>query len=167
MENAAAVAASTLVVLTVPFEAQSSILKSIRASFAPGAVLLDVTVPLETAVGGRPDRLLGVWAGSAAEHARQLVPPGVPVVSAFHNVSASALQELRKVIECDVIVCGDHAESKERVRPLVEAIPACRYVDGGPLENSRIVEALTALLISLNRRYRVHDAGIRITGLHA
>lgn len=163
--NAQAVRATSLIVLTVPFAAQLGILKSIKESFKPGDVLIDVTVPLEAAVGGRATRLLGVWAGSAAEQAAQVVPQGVDVVSAFHHVAADTLQALDRPVECDVIVCGDSAAAKERVRPLVEAIENCRYVDGGRLENSRIVEALTALLVGINMRYKTHHAGIRLTGV--
>jgi hypothetical protein len=64
-----------------------------------------------------------------------------------------------------VIVCGDDADARKLLRPWVEAIPGCRYVDGGKLENARIVESLTALLIGINRRYKVPGAGLRITGL--
>jgi hypothetical protein len=165
MENAEAVSATSIIVLAVPFAAQMGILKSIKSSFKPGDLLIDVTVPLETAVGGRPSRMLGVWAGSAAEQAAQAVPAGVEVVSAFHNVSAATLQDLARPIECDIIVCGNNAESKQRLRPLVELIKDCRYVDGGRLDNSRIVESITALLVSINIRYKTHHAGIRITGL--
>ncbi|MCS6806808.1 MAG: NADPH-dependent F420 reductase [Acidobacteriota bacterium] len=165
MMNAEAVKATSLIVLTVPFAAQLGILKSIKESFKPGDVLIDVTVPLEAAVGGRATRLLGVWAGSAAEQAAQAVPQGVDVVSAFHHVAAQTLQALDRPIECDVIVCGNSAAAKERVRPLVEVIKECRYVDGGRLENSRIVEAITALLVGMNIRYKTHHAGIRVTGL--
>ena len=164
-ENTEAVAATDLVVLTVPFEAQIAILKSIRDSFRPGQTLVDVTVPLETAVGGRPAHLLGVWSGSAAEQAASNVPEGVEVVAAFHNISASVLENLDEPVECDVIVCGESSNARAALRPWVEAIPGCRYVNGGKLENARIVEAMTALLIGINVRHKVHSAGIRITGL--
>ncbi|HKX30211.1 MAG TPA: NADPH-dependent F420 reductase [Blastocatellia bacterium] len=162
--NAEAAAGASLVILTVPFAAQIATLKSIGKNLLPGSVLIDVTVPLEPAVGGRPTRMLGVWSGSAAEQCAELAPDGVRVVSAFHNVGAAALADLRHEIECDVIVCGDDKGAKDRVRPLVEAIPGCRYVDGGALANSRTVEAMTALLIGINIRYKTHT-GIRITGI--
>ncbi len=165
MDNAEAVSATSVIVLTVPFSAQLGILKSVKSSFKPGDLLIDVTVPLETAVGGRASRLLGVWAGSAAEQTARAVPAGVEVVSAFQNVPAASLQELSRPVDCDIFVCGNNSESKGRVRTLVEAIKNCRYVDGGPLENSRIVEAITALLVSINIRHKTHHAGIRITGL--
>lgn len=164
--NPEAAAAASVVVLTVPFAAQFSALKQVRERLAAGSLLVDVTVPLEPAVGGRPGRVLGVWAGSAAEQCAELAPEGVAVVSAFHNVAAARLTDLGRQVECDVLVCGDSREAKERARPLVEAIPGCRFIDGGALSNSRTVESLTALLIDINTRYRTH-AGIRLAGLEA
>jgi 8-hydroxy-5-deazaflavin:NADPH oxidoreductase len=162
--NGEAAASASIIVLTVPFEAQISTIKDIRDRIRSGSVLIDVTVALETAVGGRPARTLGIWAGSAAEQCAELAPAGVQVVSAFHNVGAAALADLDHEVECDVIVCGDDKSAKERTMPLVEAIPGCRYIDGGALANSRTVEAMTALLIGINIRYKAHT-GIRITGV--
>ncbi len=163
--NMEAAASSSIVVLTVPFAAQINTLKEIRDKLQPAAVVIDVTVPLEPAVGGKPTRVLGVWAGSAAEQCKEQLPDTVTVVSAFHNVGAEALANLSHEVECDVIVCGDKKDAKEAVRPLVAAIPGCRYVDGGPLANSRTVEAITALLIGINIRYKSHS-GIRITAIN-
>jgi hypothetical protein len=162
--NAAAAAQAAIVVLTVPFAAQIATIKELREALAPGALVIDVTVPLEPAVGGRPSRVLGVWAGSAAEQCAELLPADVQTAAAFHNVAAAALSELTHEIACDIFVCADQKETRERVRPLVTALPGCRYVDGGALANARIVEALTALLIGVNLRYKTH-AGLRITGL--
>jgi len=162
--NAHAAASASIIVLTIPFAAHISTLKEIREKIQPGSLLIDVTVPLETAVGGKPARVLGVWAGSAAEQCRELAPEGVQVVSAFQNVGADALTDLAHEVECDIIVCGDDKEAKQRVRPLVAAIPGCRYIDGGPLANSRTVEAITALQIGINIRYKTHT-GLRITGV--
>ncbi len=165
LENAEAVARSPLVVLTVPFEAQISTLKSVRAAFRGGQILVDVSVPLETAVGGSPARVIAVAAGSAAQQAAEHVPQGVQVAAAFHNVSAHALQEIAAPVDCDVVVCGQSADVRSALRPWVEAIPGCRYVDGGRLENARIVEAMTALLIGINKRHKLSQSGLRITGL--
>lgn len=163
-QNVEAAANAPIVVLTIPFAAQIATLKEIRDRLAPGALLVDATVPLEPAVGGRPTRLLGVWAGSAAEQAAEFAPAGVDVVSAFHNVGALALSDLAHPVDCDIFVCGEMKAVKERLRPLIEAIPGCRFLDAGPLANSRTVEALTALLIGINIRYKSHT-GLRITGL--
>ncbi len=161
--NPEAAANGTIVILAVPFSAQAAILKSIKPALKT-AILVDTTVPLAATVGGRPTRMLGVWEGSAAQAARELVP-GVPVVSAFHNVSADVLQDLSATPDCDILICGDDAAAKERVAALVKLIPGLRPVDAGALEMSRIVESLTALLIALNRRHKVHHCGIRITGM--
>jgi len=161
--NADAAAKATIVILAVPFSAQAVILKSIKSALKT-AILVDATVPLATTVGGKSTRLLGVWEGSAAQAARELLPD-VPVVSAFHNVSADVLQDLSAKPDCDILICGDDAAAKERVAALIKLIPGFRPLDAGPLEMSRIVEGLTALLISLNRRYKVRHSGIRITGM--
>ncbi|MGH9785884.1 MAG: NADPH-dependent F420 reductase [Terriglobia bacterium] len=163
-ENAAAAARAQVVVLAVPFPAQVAILKSIRGSLQ-NAILVDTTVPLAATVGGKPTRLVGVWQGSAAEQASEIVPANVPVLAAFHNLSAEALQDLSAALDCDILVCGDDEPAKQTLFPLIQLIDGLRAVDAGPLEMARITEAMTALLISVNRRYRVHHSGIRITGI--
>ena len=161
--NPEAAAKASIAILAVPFSAQAAILKSIKPALK-SAILVDATVPLAATVGGRPTRMLGVWEGSAAQAARELLP-GVTVVSAFHNVSADVLQDLAAKPDCDILICGDDAPAKERVAALVKLIPGLRPVDAGALEMSRIVESLTALLIGLNRRHKVPHCGIRITGM--
>lgn len=164
LENPEAAAQASVLVLAVPIAAQAETLKTIRKSLA-GAIVVDATVPLAAALGGKPTRILNLWQGSAAGQTRELVPPTTPVLSAFHNVSAGVLQNLSETPDCDVLVCGDDETAKQKLFPLVRLIPGLRPIDVGPLEMSRIVESMTALLISLNRRYRVHHCGIRITGL--
>jgi len=165
LANAEAAAAARLLVLTVPFAAQLPTIQGIRDHLAEGAILVDVTVPLATAVGGRATRMLGVWEGSAAEQAAAVVPRGVSVVAALHHLSAHHLADLAHPLDSDVLVCGDQREAKEKVRQLVEAIPGARYVDAGPLANARIVESMTALLIGLNIRYKAPGSAVRITGI--
>jgi NADPH-dependent F420 reductase len=164
-QNAEAAAQAPLVILSVPFAAQVETLAGLRDSLKPGQVLVNLSVPLEASVGGSPSRVVGVWAGSAAEQAADNVPPGVVVAAAFHNVSAHALQHIEAPVDCDAIVCADSPETRKSLRPWVEAIPGCRYVDGGKLENARIVESITALLIGINWRYKIPSSGIRVTGL--
>ncbi len=164
MENSAAVAATETVVLAVPFEAQAVTLKSLRSAFRPDTVLISATVPLAAGVGDRASRTLGVWQGSAAEQAAEMIPEHVRVAAAFHNVSA-ALLDAAGDVDCDVIVCADDARAKEVAMAMARLIPGARGIDGGKLENARIVEQITALLIGLNIRYKVHSAGIRIAGL--
>jgi NADPH-dependent F420 reductase len=164
LANPDAVAAADLVVLSVPFASQAATLRSVREAFRPGALLLDVTVPLATAVGGRPTRTLGVPQGSAAQQAQELAPAGVTVVSGLHTVAAKHLADLDHAFAEDVLLCGDDRDAKARVAELVGLIPGLRPVDAGRLETARIVEQLTALTIGINIRHKV-TAGIRITGL--
>jgi 8-hydroxy-5-deazaflavin:NADPH oxidoreductase len=165
MVNADAVLHAWIVVIAVPFAAQAETLASVKEKLRTGQTVVVCTVPLEAAIGGAPTRTLGLWAGSASELAARTLPDTVHVVAAFQNVSAHAMQELAETVDCDVIVCGDDAEVRVRLRPWVEAIPGCRFVDGGKLENARIVESLTAFLIGVNRRHKVKASGIRITGI--
>ena len=163
LENSAACAASDLLVLTVPFEGQAALLKQLKPAIRPGSVLMDATVPLAASVGGRASRTLGVWQGSAAQQAAELVPKGVSVVAAFQNLSAEVLGGGEDV-DCDVIVCSDDPDATQVAMELATKIPGVRAIDGGKLENARIVEQITALLIGLNIRHKGHG-GIRITGL--
>lgn len=163
--NYEAAAEADIVVLSVPFFAQIGILKSIRDALKPGKILVDVIVPLATAIDGPPTKTLGVWTGSAAKLTEQLVPKGVKVVAAFKNVPADAMQNLNEEVDCDVIVCSDDNEAKRKIMKLAELIPGIRAIDGGPLENAHVVEELTAFLININIRYGVKNAGIRITGI--
>jgi hypothetical protein len=164
VENSVAVKMCDIVVLTVPFAGQAELLKQLRPSFRPGTVLIDATVPLAAAVGGRPTRVLGVWQGSAAEQAQEMVGKNVAVAAAFHSLSATVLHGEGDV-DCDVIVCSDDDRARQVASDLAIKIPGVRAVDGGKLENARIVEAMTALLITLNIRHKVHGAGWRVTGL--
>jgi len=163
-ENSAACAATDVYVLTVPFDGQAELLKQLKPAMKAGSILIDATVPLAATVGGRPTRVLGVWQGSAAQQSAELVPKGVTVVGAFHNISAELLSG-NADIDCDVIVCSDDENARKIASDLAEKIPGVRAIDGGKLENARIVEQITALLITLNIRHKVHSAGIRITGL--
>jgi len=165
MENSKAAAAADIIVMSVPFAAHVDMIKSVTDSIKPDDIFVDVVVPLSTAVGGGASTALGVWEGSAAQQAVRLLPPHTKIASAFHNVVAESLQDLKRDIDCDVIVCGDSQEARKVVMDLAKKIPGVRPVDGGRLENSRIVEQMTALLIGINIRYKVSEAGIRITGL--
>lgn len=165
MENSAACTAADILVLTVPFEGQASLLKQLKPAIPEGSILIDATVPLASSVGGRASRPLGVWQGSAAEQTAELVPKGVSVVAAFHNLSADLLNG-DAPLDCDVIVCSDDPDAAQLTRELAAKIPGVRAIDGGKLDNARIVEQITALLIGLNIRHKGHS-GVRITGLPA
>ncbi len=163
MENSAACAAADILVLTVPFEGQAALLKQLKPAIRAGSTLIDATVALAAGVGGRASRTLGVWQGSASQQAAELVPKGVSVVAAFHNLSAELLNG-DDAIDCDVIVCSDDPSAGQLARALAAKISGVRAIDGGKLENARILEQITALLIGLNIRHKGHG-GIRITGL--
>jgi len=162
--NADAAAQAEVVVLAVPFRNQSETLTNLKGALREGQIVVDATVPLAAAVSGRATRTLGVWQGSAAQQAQEMVPEGVRVVSALHTVSAPLLADLDHDLDEDVLVCGDRRADKEVVMGLVDRIAGLRPVDAGRLEMARIAEGLTALLISINARHKTH-AGIKITGL--
>lgn len=163
-DNASAAAQCEAVLLTVPFTGQATLLKQLKSVWKPGTVVIDTTVPLAASVGGTPTRMVGVWQGSGAEAAKELLPEGVVIAAAFHNLGAELLAGDAPV-ECDVLVCSDDDRAKKIATELASKIPGVRALNGGKLENARIVESLTALLIGLNIRYKVHSAGIRFTGL--
>jgi NADPH-dependent F420 reductase len=162
--NADAARQGPIVFLTVPFRAQSENLTNLAEALEPGQLLVDCTVPTAAAVSGKATRSLGVWQGSAAQQAQEMVPDGVVVVAALHTVSAPMLGDSEAELDEDVLICGDRKADKARVARIVERIPGLRAVNAGALEAARIVEQLTPLLISINARYKAH-AGIRITGL--
>jgi 8-hydroxy-5-deazaflavin:NADPH oxidoreductase len=163
MENVDACASAEILVLTVPFESQTTLLKQLKPAIRAGSLLIDATVALAASVGGRASRTLGVWQGSSAQQAAELVPNGVRLAAAFHNLSAELLHA-DEPLDCDVIVCSDDANAAQFTRSLAAKIPGVRAIDGGKLENARILEQITALLIGLNIRHKGHS-GIRITGL--
>ena len=158
--NAQAAATADIVVLSVPYSAHAATLESVQAA-CQGKILVDLTVPL------KPPEIMAVNlpAGAAAAlEAQALLGAGVTVVAAFQNVSAVKLRQLDKDVDCDVLVCADSADAKAAVIELVEAA-GMRGIDAGPLKNAVAAEALTPVLLHINRRYRVKGAGIRITGL--
>jgi NADPH-dependent F420 reductase len=162
-ENKTACESAEVIVLTVPFEVHAEMLKHLKPAFRPGQIVVDTAVPLAASVGGKPTRTIGVWQGSAAQETAELVPEGVAVVAAFHNISAELLK-FDAPVDCDVIVCSDDKPAARRVRELARKIPGVRSLDGGKLENARIVEQITALLIGFNIRHKGHS-GLRITRL--
>jgi 8-hydroxy-5-deazaflavin:NADPH oxidoreductase len=158
MDNQAAAKACDIAVLTVPFANQKATLESVRDALA-GKILIDVTVPL------MPPKVARVQMppeGCAALAAQAALGNAVTVVSAFQNVGASHLRDDHPV-DCDVLVCGDKVDAREKVIELVEAA-GMRGWHAGPLANSVAAEALTSVLIGINKRYQIEGAGIRITG---
>lgn len=164
LENPDAAGSCDTIVVAVPFSGFVPIYRSIADRLRPDSVVIDATVPVEASLGGKATHVFGVWEGSAAQLGQAFLPKGTKMCAAFHSLSASAIGEIDVAVQGDVLVCGSK-EGKERVKELVEMIPDLRYVDAGPLENARIIEPITALLIGINHRYGTDRAGIAITGL--
>jgi NADPH-dependent F420 reductase len=159
--NKEAAAKADIVVLAVPYSAQQSTAGDVAAELK-GKILIDVTVPLMPPKVARVQLPEG---GSACDALQIKLGPDVKVVSAFQNVSAHQLMELGHEVNCDVLVCGDDEAARERVVQLAKDAGIVAY-QAGPLANSAAAEALTSILISINKRYKVEEgAGIRITGI--
>ncbi len=159
MANRQAAEAGEIVVLTVPFATAAAVLDDVKPAVA-GKLFVDTTVPL------MPPRVARVQLpaeGCAAVLAQMRLGEGVRVVSAFHNVAAHKLEQVEMVLDCDVLVFGDKAEDREPVIKLAEAL-GVRGLHAGPLANSAAAEALTSVIIGINRTYKVDGASIRITG---
>lgn len=164
LENPAAAGSTSTVVVAVPFSGFVPIYRSIADSLQDDAVVIDATVPVEASVGGKATHVFGVWEGSAAQLGLAFLPKGTKMCAAFHTLSASAVADLDSKLEGDILVCGSKA-GKETVSALIDLLPDLRFVDAGPLENARIIEPITALLIGINHRYGTDRAGIAITGI--
>ena len=159
LANVEAAAAADVVVITVPFAVHGAILAEIRDSVA-GKIVIDATVPL---VPPRVARVQLPPDDSAAVAAQRALGEAARVVSAFHNVAALKLQK-GEPIDCDVLVFGDRPEDREVAIRLAHDA-GLRALHAGPLANSTAAEALTSVLIGINRNYQVDGAGIRITGI--
>jgi 8-hydroxy-5-deazaflavin:NADPH oxidoreductase len=162
--NADASGDAEVVIVTVPFAGQAEIYRDLKPHVSAGRIVVDATSPLATAVGGRPWQVVRPWHGSAAEQAEAILGTRVRMVAAFHTIAAEALADLDRPVDSDVFVCGSDADAKEVVGRLIEGIPDLRWVDVGALSMARIAETFTALLIGINRAYRLRDAGFRVTG---
>lgn len=158
LDNSAAAQRAELLVLTVPFAAQSATLKSIAAQ-AQGKILVDVTVPL---VPPKVARVQLPAQGSAGQIAQSVLGEGVRVVSAVQNVAADHLHS-DEPIACDVLVCGNDKAARQTVIELLADI-GLRGLHAGLIDNAAAAEALTSVLINLNKRYKTHT-GIKITGI--
>jgi 8-hydroxy-5-deazaflavin:NADPH oxidoreductase len=158
-DNAGAAAAGDIVIVAVPYEGHEDLLKSLTAEL-DGKVVVDCVNPLGFDKQGA--FYLDVPAGSAAQEAAAVLP-GSRVVAAFHHVSAVVLEdESVDQVETDVLVLGEDREATDLVGRLADIVPGMRGIFAGRLRNARQVEALTANLISVNRRYKAH-AGLRVT----
>jgi NADPH-dependent F420 reductase len=162
--NEHAAAGSDVVFVTVPYAGQAEIYKSIRGALRPDAIVCDTTTPLATAVGRPAWQVVTPWEGSAAEQAKAILPKQTRLVAGFHTVSAEPLQRIEQAVEGDVLLCGGDDEAKAAIGALVEKIPNLRWIDAGPLSMARVLERLTALLVSVNRAYGLKESGISLTG---
>lgn len=161
-DNVTAAQAAAVVVLAVPFSAQTATAQEVAAQLA-GKVLIDVTVPL---VPPKVDRVQLPEGGSAVQALQTRLGSDVKVVSAFQNVSAGHLWELDHVIDCDVLVCGDDADARE-IAVKLAGDAGMKAWHAGALANSVAAEALTSVLIAINKRYKIPGSGLRITGVPA
>jgi 8-hydroxy-5-deazaflavin:NADPH oxidoreductase len=160
MDNVTAVNEARIVLLTVPFAGQVKTVEPLKDALQ-GKILIDATVPLMPPKVSRVQLPVG---GSAVAKLQALLGDGVRVVSAFQSVSAHLLANLDHGVDCDVLVCGNDGTACEKVIELVEAI-GMRGIYAGAADNSAAAEALTSVLIAINRRYKIPGSGIRITGL--
>jgi len=160
-----AVQQADVVALALPLAGRLGILKPLKTYWRSGVVVIDTTVPLERAVGGRLSHILPLWEGSAAQQTARYLPGEVRLTAALHSVSARSLQSLSEPVKSDALVVGDDPEAREITGNWIRKIPGTRVVDAGPLENARYAEHLAALLISLNLRHKADSSGVRFTGL--
>lgn len=165
MANEDAAKEADILILTVPLQAQVATVKGIK-EFVKDKIVLDATVPLESAIGGKVSSLLHVTPGSAAERTAQLLEEeGARVVVAFSNISNSHLANIPEPIDCDCLICGDDKGAKDVATEIIEKIPDLRAIDVGGLEKAHLIESITPLLIGLNIKYKSHYGGFRITGV--
>ena len=165
MSNEDAAKEGDLLILTVPLAAQKPTLQSIK-EFVGEKILIDATVPLETAIGGSPARFVNLMEGSAAERtAKILQKTGAKVIAGFNNISNSQLENIPEPIDCDCLIAGNNNDAKKEAKELIEKLPGVRCIDCGKLEKARMIEKITPLLIGLNIKYKSHYGGLRITGI--
>ena len=165
MANEDAAKVGDVLILTVPLAAQKPTVEGIK-EFCTDKIVMDATVPLETAIGGKPFRFVDLMEGSAAERtAKILEGTGAKVICAFCNISNSHLSNIPEEIDCDCLIAGDDKEAKEIAAEIIDKIPGIKTIDTGILEKARIIEKITPLLIGLNIKYKSHYGGLRITGI--
>lgn len=160
LQNRDAATQAGIVVLTIPYAGHQATLEAVK-DVVRGKIFVDVTVPLTTT---KPIRFYAPPEGSATAQAQVILGPDVRVVCAFQNVSAHLLRDLNTKIDCDVLVCGNDKDARQTVMRLARDA-GLDAIDAGPLDHAATIEALTALLIGINMRYKVKGAGIRVTNI--
>ena len=167
MANEDAAKEGDVLIITVPLAAQKPTVEGIK-EFCKDKIVMDATVPLETAIGGKPFRFVDLMEGSAAERTASILEgTGAKVICAFCNISNSHLSNIPEEIDCDCLIAGDDADAKATAAEIIDKIPGIRTIDTGVLEKARIIEKITPLLIGLNIKYKSHYGGLRITGIPA
>ena len=156
MTNQEAVKDANFVVIAVPYEGQAQMIQDLKGQVA-GKIIIDAVVPLNKVKPFVPP------AGSALQEAQQILGDEAPVIGALHNISAVDLGDFDSPLG-DVLVCGDSAEAKQKVMEIITRIGA-RAFDGGPASNAYVIEGLTGVIISLNRKYKSKHGSIKITGI--
>jgi NADPH-dependent F420 reductase len=159
-DNGAALSGAEVVLLSVPYAAHAETLHGLKAELAD-RILIDITVPLQPPHVGQVHLPKGE---SAALEAQAILGPTAKVVAALHHVSSTQLLEPSKIIDCDVLLCGDDPQAKATVTALVVDL-GLRGLDAGPLRNSIALESLTPVLLTLNKKYKSAGAGIRFTNI--
>ena len=166
MANEDAAREGDILIITVPLAAQKPTVEGIK-EFCKDKIVMDATVPLETAIGGKPFRFIDLMEGSAAERTASILEgTGAKVICAFCNISNSHLANIPAEIDCDCLIAGDDKKSKEVAAEIIDKIPGIKTIDCGILEKARIIEKITPLLIGLNIKYKSHYGGLRITGIN-
>ncbi|WP_292459575.1 NADPH-dependent F420 reductase [Methanothermococcus sp.] len=163
LDNKEASKEGDVVILSLPYQYILSTLKDLKEELA-GKIVVSIGVPLATAIGDKPTRVVLPPQGSVAEMVQDYLKNS-KVVSAFQNVCCKELEDIDNPVDCDILVCGDDAESKNIIMSLAEEIDGVRAIDCGKLELSSYIEQITPLLIGLNIKYKLKGSGIRITEL--
>src|SRR5262245_35464013 len=161
--NAAAVAQAEIAILAVPFSTVDALLAELAGQFKPDMLVVDVTVPV-TFDGGKVS-MVKVAEGSAAQHVRAQLPGHARLAAAFKTTPAHLLAELERPLDCDEFICGDSETARSQASALVQLLPGLRAVDVGPLARAESIEHLTAVVIAINRRHKIHEARFRVVGL--
>jgi 8-hydroxy-5-deazaflavin:NADPH oxidoreductase len=161
--NEQVASAGDVVFLAVPFTGVAELLEAFRTKFRPGALVIDLTVPL-TFERGVP-AIADVAEGSATEFIRARLPGEVRLAAAFKTIPASALAKIDTPLDCDEFVCGDTPEVSAAAIDLLNRIPSLRLLDAGGLQSARLIERMTALAIVLNKRYKARGARYKMIGV--
>ena len=162
--NTATLAEADLSFLCVPFDHAGELLDLCRPYWREGCIVVDTTVPLRFEAGSVA--LLELPEPSGSQHLASRLPAEIPLVAAFKTISAHTLADLNAALGCDVVVCGDLPAARSRVMDAASALASgLRVLDGGPLRHARALEAMCALAIGLNRRYKCNSSRFRVVGI--